>query len=364
MKRKITLFLLALSTAALLAGCKKNPPETEAPTEAPTEAVIETEPPTEAPTETEKEDSMNKTRELQGLVKASDTSSLTIQTARGKELTFDITGADIQLASGIETGINVKLLYKGKISDTDTSAAKVLMVVDLDAGETPVTEGELQTEGETADPDAGAGTLTGTIEDISVDRIVILADDGSSYYFTIYEAAVNLVNGMQQGNYVTVDYVGDIHGPDLVAATAISDNDPAAGDATVNPGATMEGASYISGTVSAMGMTTMTITTDDGEELTFDTTNATHCYTEGVQAGSYLTIEYTGELSGSDTTGVSVVAVYNYTDEASGVSADDGTADNGTADDGAADDGTVDGGAADDSIPADGAADGTGADAV
>lgn len=320
--KKITLFLLALSATVMLTGCKKGPAETEPPaTEPPVETEIHTEPPTtEAPTETEKEDSMNRTRELKGLVKSSDTSTLTIQTERGKELTFSITGADIQLANGIQAGANVTVLYKGKISGTDTSNARVLMVVDLQAGETPVTEGELMTEGEEADPEAGAGTIGGTIEDLSADRIVIVADDGESYYFSLYGTSINLVNGMKQGNYVTVDYNGDIHGPDLVPATRVADNDPNAGDASVAPGPSANSSqnSFVSGTIEECGLSATTITSDDGDTLSIDTSDATQYYKDGIAVGSYITIEYTGTLNGTDTTGVKAVAVYDYSGDGSG----------------------------------------------
>lgn len=320
--KKATLFLLALCATVMLSGCKKGPAETEAPTEAPTEATEQmTEPPTEAPTEppTEKEDSMNRTRQLKGLVKSSDTNTLTIQTERGKELKFQITGADIQVANGITAGSNVTVVYKGKISGTDTSGTTVQMVMDLGAGETPVTEGEPMTESAEEDPNAGAGSIGGTIEDLTLDRIVIVADDGESYYFSMYGTEVNLVNGLKQGNYVSVDYDGDIYGPNLVSATKVADNDPAKGEKAVVAGPSPEeGCSYLNATVQDYSMTTITVMTDEEEELTFDTTNATHCYINGIMSGNYVTIEYTGELSGSDTTGVNVKAVYDYTDENAG----------------------------------------------
>lgn len=332
--KRTKLLLLAFAAAAVFGGCKKSaPPETEAPTEAPTESVVVTEAPTEAPTETEREDSMNKTRSLKGLVVSNTADKLTIQTERGKQLEFTTTGADIQLANGIQAGGNVKLLYKGKISGADTTGARVLMVVDLDVNDTPVTEGEPMTEAEYADPNAGDGTLGGTISDVSTDRIVILADDGDSYYFSAYGTKVNLVNGLREDNYVTVSYTGDIHGPDLVPANSITDNDPSAGDATVKAGPSQGDYSYAAGTVSNYTMTSITITTDEGQELIFDTQQATQCYENGIQAGNYVTVEYAGSIEDGNTSGTVVHAVYDYQEEngtQDGSAQNDSTQDNGT----------------------------------
>ena len=316
MKKKLMLCLLALTVTVSVAGCKKKVVETEPPTETETETQTETQ--TQKPTETEKEDSMNKTRKLKGLVKASDANSLTIQTERGKELKFTTTGADIQLTNGITTGSTVTVMYKGEIVDTDTTNAKVLMVVDLEASETPVTEGEEMTEAETSDPDAGSGTLTGSVYDINTDRIVVLSDDGELYYFTISTAKMDLTNGLQEGNYVTVAYTGDIYGPELVTADSITDDNEGTSAAAV----TTSGASYISGTLEECSTSTTTIISDDGETLSFDTSDAAVSYASGVAYGSYITIAYTGTLNGSDTTGVKVVEVSDYTDSTADTTAD------------------------------------------
>lgn len=65
-------------------------------------------------------------------------------------------------------------------------------------------------------------------------------------------------------------------------------------------------------------MTTITIVSDEGEELSFDTSGASLCYNNGIASGNYVTIEYTGELNGSDTTGIKVTATYDYADGAAG----------------------------------------------
>ena len=117
--KKRSFIIAALLACVIFTGCGKKAAETEAPTEVQTEAVTteavtETEPVTEAQTEpeTEKEDSMNRTRSLKGLVVSSDASQLTIQTERGKQLKFSLTGADIQVNGGIAAGNNLTVLYK------------------------------------------------------------------------------------------------------------------------------------------------------------------------------------------------------------------------------------------------------------
>lgn len=316
MKKK-SFIIPALLACMIFTGCGKKAAETEAPTEAPTEAVTteavtETETQTEAQTETEteKEDSMNRTRTLKGLVVSSDASQLTIQTERGKKLQFNLTGADIQVTGGITAGNNVTILYKGSVEDTDTSNAKVLMVKDLAQGETPVTEGEQMTEAEEANPEAGAGTLEGTISDINPDRIVILANDGDSYYFSVNEADINLTNGMQVGNYVTVSYNGDIYGPDLVTATAITDAQEETDKAPYG-GSEGEDYSYIGGSVTNCSPTTITIMTENEEEITLDTSKARQVYRSGLTYGTYIIAEYKGD----DPTTAQMTAVYDYTGE-------------------------------------------------
>ena len=315
--KKRSFMIAALLACMVFTGCGKKAAETEAPTEAPTEAVTTeavtetekvTEPQTEA--ETEKEDSMNRTRSLKGLVVSSDQSKLTIQTERGKKLEFSLTGADIQVTGGISAGGNVTVLYKGSIEDTDTTNAKVLMVKDLASGETPVTEGELMTEAEEANPEAGAGTLEGTISDINAERVVILSNDGDSYYFSIADADMNLKNGTQVGNYVTVSYNGDIYGPDLVTATAITDAQEES-DKVPYGGSEGENYSYVGGSMVDCSPTTLTIMTENEEEITLDTSNARLVYRSGLNYGTYVFAEYQGD----DPTTAKVTAVYDYTGE-------------------------------------------------
>lgn len=174
------------------------------------------------------------------------------------------------------------------------------------------------TEAEEANPEAGAGTLEGTISDINPDRIVILANDGDSYYFSIYEADINLTNGTQVGNYVTVSYNGDIYGPELVPATSITDAQDEADKAPYG-GSEGEDYSYIGGSVTDCTATTITIYTDNEEEITLDTSSARQVYRSGLTYGTYIIAEYKGD----DPTTAQMTAVYDYTGESSSEGSED-----------------------------------------
>ena len=139
---------------------------------------------------------------------------------------------------------------------------------------------------------------------------MILANDGDSYYFSIYEADINLTNGTQVGNYVTVSYNGDIYGPELVPATSITDAQDEADKAPYG-GSEGEDYSYIGGSVTDCTATTITIYTDNEEEITLDTSSARQVYRSGLTYGTYIIAEYKGD----DPTTAQMTAVYDYTGE-------------------------------------------------
>ncbi len=65
----------------------------------------------------------------------------------------------------------------------------------------------------------------------------------------------------------------------------------------------------VSGTITDASMNTITITTDDGAELTFGTEDADKSGANGLETGSTATIIYSGDIDGTDTSGVTVNAV-------------------------------------------------------
>ena len=295
--KRISLFFAALLVTVSLAGCgdkeKETEPQTLAVTEAPTTKQTETQTQT---TEPQTESSTDKTRELNGLVTGVTADSVDIQTARGKKLTFSTTGAQMQTTAELKAGSQITILYKGKVVDTDTSGAKVSGIKDMDASAEKITEGE-PVVAETADPNATGGTLNGTISEITGERIVILGDDGDSYYFTHDKCKMILGNGIQDTNYVSVKFTGDVYGPEIVPAVEITDN-------TTNSAPQTENSTKVTGTITDVTMSTLSISADDGQELSFTITGVPVNITGGLMIGETVGINYTGDVSSAKVTSI------------------------------------------------------------
>lgn len=335
--RRATLLLAALLVAVSLAGCSKKANETETQSMATEQITQSTQKPTEKQTEKVTETSLDKTRELNGLVTKAETDTVEIQTASGKKLTFSTKGVNIQVTDGIKAGVQIKIMYKGYIDGTDTSKAKISSIAAAGAEDEKITEGEQQVK-ETADPQAKGGQVSGTIKEITGDRLVIYSNDGESLYFTVDNSKMTLANGTQAGNYVTVKYTGDVNGPDIVPAVSVVDSE--SGAAVTTP-KTTEKTSSAEGTISAVSVSSLTISTSDGNELTFQLAGAPINLSKGLASGNSVKVDYTGELSGTDTSKVKVVSLSDS--QSSGGTDSNATANDAGTNDGA-DAGNVDAG--------------------
>ena len=129
---------------------------------------------------------------------------------------------------------------------------------------------------------------------------------------------MNLKNGTQVGHYVTVSYNGDIYGPDLVDATAITDAQEET-DKVPYGGSEGENYSYIGGSMTDCSPTTITIMTENEEEFTLDTSSARLVYRSGLNYGTYVIAEYQGD----DPTTAKMTAVYDYTGESTSDGSED-----------------------------------------
>lgn len=269
---------IAVVSAALLAGCGGKDKEKE------TESVPET----QAPEMPELEAST-------GTVVSLKSNRLTMETGDGKELVFDIGTADKKGERDIKEGNLVAVVYTGEILGTDTEDAEVELVIAMESSRGAANETS------ESDDDGESGQMTGEVEKyIEGEKLVIENDaDGEKYYFSVGSDTDMNSDDIEEGDTVTVAYIGDINGNDLVAATKITKKTSSSGSSTSGTGSTRNSAKgeSISGTVTGTSMNTVTIETSGGTTYTFSTMDADIDISGGIEEGMDVTLRYNGDLS-------------------------------------------------------------------
>ena len=174
---------IALACCLLLAGCKKDEPKTE--------VIIESE------------------GQMEGTLVSFEGRTLVVEEA-GEDYTFDVSGASVN-TKNMRAGDELVIYYDGKLRDSDTSKVKVTSIEDLG-------ENEHQTEKQ----------AVGTLVDLTENTITIRQNDGEELLFNANNCQHEFKNGIREGNWVVVTYIGEIQGKDTknVTVIKITDNDP------------------------------------------------------------------------------------------------------------------------------------------
>lgn len=128
-----------------------------------------------------------------------------------KEFTFDVSQATINTPN-MRTGDDLIIYYEGTLEGTDTSDTVVKTVEDRG---NPKKEAKEQ-------------TAVGTLVDITENTITIRQNDGTELTFSSNNCKHEFKNGIREGNWIVVTYVGEIKGTDTTNITVvkITDNDP------------------------------------------------------------------------------------------------------------------------------------------
>ena len=162
-------------------------------------------------------------------------------------------------------------------------------------------------------------TVTGTVTDATMNTTTIQTSDGKELTFAMEGADISMKDGLLLGDVVAITYKGDLKDGDTTGVTVVKMTDGA--DNSTNPlrqeedsmptegEIAPEGDAMITGVVVAAGMSATTIQTDDGTELSFLTDEAEKTVTDGIQEGKRVTIVYTGEILGTDTSAVTVLLI-------------------------------------------------------
>lgn len=178
----VTVGCIVLGCSFLLAGCKKE--------EQKTKVIVESE------------------GQMNGVLVSFEGKTLVTEEA-GEEYTFDVSDAEIQ-TKNMRTGDELVIYFEGKLEGTDTSKIKVTGVDDLgDNGH--------QTEKQ----------AVGTLVNLTENTITIRQNDGTELLFSSNNCQHEFKNGIREGNWIVVTYIGKINGTDTknVTVIKITDND-------------------------------------------------------------------------------------------------------------------------------------------
>ena len=148
------------------------------------------------------------TGSVDGVLKSYASGTLVVTRNDGSELAFDLTKATVSCKNML-SGDKVTILYDGTIEGTDTSG---------------VTVTEIKDKGSAAPKEQ---TMVGTVRNLTQHSLTLKEPDGTEYSFNTAGARQAYKNGIENGNWVQVKYVGEINGTDAtgVRVLEIVDND-------------------------------------------------------------------------------------------------------------------------------------------
>ena len=307
-----------LAAALLLSGCSKQ-------TQSDTAKQTETQAVTESSTESETGSETEKETQTKGGTKETAKKKAESETAKEKESTSE----------------------KGKETQTDKESA-------ASEKETKQSTGSSETA-----VSSEVHTVIGTLEELSMDQVVLLSDNGNELAFSTDDVKIDLPSGIRIGNLISIDYTGKITPKGTGKATAVriagsadvfesesetekateaatekvteKATEQAAGQTTRKNKKSSEAATEaktdeskaaetkadtskkqtVKGTLEKISMTGMTIKTSDGKELKFRIVQVPLYLEKGLTKGMSIKVTYRGELQSesSDQESVEVVRI-------------------------------------------------------
>lgn len=176
---------LALFCAFLLSGCHKEEEKKE------TEVIVESK------------------GQMEGTLVSFEGRTLIAREA-GEDYTFDVSDAVINTRN-MRSGDQLVIYYEGELEGKDASKVKVTSVEDCG-------NNEHQTEKQ------AVGTLVGLTEN----TITIRQNDGTELKFSSNNCRHEFRNGIREGNWIVVTYIGELEGTDTknITVVKITDDDP------------------------------------------------------------------------------------------------------------------------------------------
>lgn len=134
-----------------------------------------------------------------------------VMESNAQSYTFDVSEATVSAANMV-AGDEIVVHYEGDLDADGTKGVNVTLVEDK--GAAPTQQQEQQ--------------VVGSLVDMSMNTITVKQNDGTEITFNSSNCEHDFVNGMREGNWVVVTYLGTINGTDgsSVKVVKITDNDP------------------------------------------------------------------------------------------------------------------------------------------
>lgn len=147
--------------------------------------------------------------EIEGTLLEFTGSEIGLTNAKG-DYKFDVSQAVIKTMN-MRSGDELLVSYEGEIKGTDTSGVKVTSVEDLGNGNADKEEKE----------------AVGTLVEASMNTVTIRQNDGTVLTFLSNNCEHDIKNGLREGNWIVITYIGEIQGTNTqnVAVVKITDHD-------------------------------------------------------------------------------------------------------------------------------------------
>ncbi|MBQ7371076.1 MAG: hypothetical protein IJW67_04205 [Blautia sp.] len=223
-----------------------------------------------------------------------------------KEYYFDISAASLECENGMITGDEITVIYEGRLSETDeypdTSQVKVLKVVnDYRMHADPI-----------------ENTTSGTIQELSPNRITIRLGDGRTILFPATGCKEYFSTGIRTDVNVTVHYLGEpddsadhseTYQASHVKTVTISDVEPYAAPAQEQPKENSDIQAF-QGVIQSLQTNILTVRVSGSKNsIALDLAHVPAFFPGGPMPGSKVTVSYQGEFNGSTLEGISLLSV-------------------------------------------------------
>lgn len=220
---------------------------------------------------------------------------------------FDVSTASLECEDGMIAGDEISVIYEGQLNDMDTSAVKVLKVVDEYHKKTKLKD----------------RTAEGTVLNLTLNTMTIKSKKGNTITFPITGAEQYYQNGIKKGSAIHLHYKGTVpkdtsensggFNASHLKVLTISDIEPfAVPEPTPTPAPDQNPVpvNEFFCVVRSVSQNILEVVTEGSNiPLKLDISAISCYFPGGIAEGSHVTVAYTGEFNGTTLEGLTLLSV-------------------------------------------------------